>query len=72
MNTQQSDVLLTPAEAAAESRFSIETIRQALRSDDPQYRLVGYQPFGPRGRIRIPRSELARWLSRTVTGEMSA
>ena len=54
-----NDVLLTPAEAAAESGFRVETIRVAYRSGD----LRAFQPR-PNGRVRIPRSALHQWLGR--------
>lgn len=54
-----SDVLLTPAEAATESGFSVMTIRDAYKSGA----LRAYQPV-KNGRVRIPRSALHEWLSR--------
>ncbi|GAB2991141.1 helix-turn-helix domain-containing protein [Nocardioides montaniterrae] len=54
-----SDVLLTPAEAAVESGFSIETIRDAYRSGE----LIAFQPRR-NGHVKIPRSALELWLAR--------
>lgn len=56
------DALLTPTEAAKESRRSIETIRSAYRSGE----LRAFQPKR-NGRVLIPRSALYEWLSRPAS-----
>lgn len=58
MSTPIPDRLLTPTEAAAESGYSVETIRLAYRSGA----LRAYQPVR-NGRVRIPRSALREWLT---------
>lgn len=58
--TITTDRLLSPADAAAESGYSIETIYKALKSGA----LKGFQPAGKRGHIRIPRANLYDYLSR--------
>lgn len=54
-----SDVLLTPAEAAAEVGVSVQSIRLAYRSGA----LRAFQPTR-NGRVKVPRSALYEWLAR--------
>lgn len=60
------DDLLTPAEAAELAGCSIETIRERYRDGS----LRAYQP-SPRGRVRIPKSELFAWLGRPAARNAS-
>ena len=55
----EDSILLSPLEAAAESGFSVETIRVAYRSGA----LKAYQPT-KNGHVRIPRSALWDWIAR--------
>ena len=53
------DNLLTPAEAAEKSHYSVEWIRRAYKSGE----LQAFQTR-PNGRVWIPLSALEQWLSR--------
>jgi hypothetical protein len=65
----ESRQLLSPEQFAAESSFSLPTVRRYLASG----KLLKVQPAGKRGRIGIPRSELSK-LSVTAAspGDLSA
>lgn len=49
--------VLTPKEAAAELRLSVQAVYRALRSG----RLRGFQPLGPGGPWRIRREDLPHY-----------
>jgi excisionase family DNA binding protein len=58
----KSDILTT-SQVAEESGYTVEHVRDAVRSGE----LRAFQPGGRKGRIRIPRSEMEKWLTRPAT-----
>lgn len=67
-NYTPTDAVLTTAEVAEESGYSIEHVRDAVRSGE----LRAFQPGGQKGRIRIPRSEMQKWLTRPAAKPVEA